>query len=538
MTPDEKECPVCGETIKAIAKKCKHCGEWLNADDPPGTVPPALVSSGPPPAVAAPSLDGLKGAQVLDLLSTLVDKNLVVYEEDQNGQGRYRLLETVRQYAQERLAAQSVEEEQGVSGRHQDYFLVLAEQEQHRLHGPEQIAALERLEREHDNFRATLERCRKTGSTNAGLRLSGALFWFWNMHSHLKEGRAWLEEMLARQETPGPTRERALAMQGAGQICFYLGDYPAAIAWLERSAASWRELGDQPSHAYALVYLIYPVQASGDPARARALTEECVARARQAADPWVLAMALWARGTFLHFQGEDAMSAPILEESIRRFRIVGDRWGLMAPLAYLAQIRRDAGRFAEARALSEEALECVRRTGHTWRILACLSDLGEILFWQGDLTGARARLEQSLALCRETDDPDWAAKALCRLGHVARREAKPNEARAHYRESLQIVQGRASTDPARLFHILTGLAWVALAEEKPARAVRLLGMAEAVCPAERIKLPNHERADGKRVLASAHAALGAETFATAWSEGKAMPLEQAVAYALEEEPSP
>jgi hypothetical protein len=138
MTPDEKECPVCGETIKAVAKKCKHCGEWLDMDAPSATssAPTPVASSGPPPAVAAPPLDGLKGAQVLDLLSTLVDKNLVVYEEDQNGQGRYRLLETVRQYAQERLAAQSVEEEQGVSGRHRDYFLVLAEQEQHRLHGP------------------------------------------------------------------------------------------------------------------------------------------------------------------------------------------------------------------------------------------------------------------------------------------------------------------------------------------------------------------------------------------------------------------
>jgi tetratricopeptide (TPR) repeat protein len=361
------------------------------------------------------------------------------------------------------------------------------------------------------------------------------------MHSHLKEGRVWLEDMLDhsdRNAPLSPTRARARAMQGAGQICFYLGDYPAARAWLERSVAAWQELGDRPGHAYALVYLIYSTRQSGDPDRADALAEECVARARDCGDSWVLAMALWTDGTRRHFDDDDAAAAPLLEESVRLFRDVGDRWGLAAPLVYLAQIRRDAGRFAEARALSEEALECVRRTGHTWRILACLSDLGEILFWQGDLTGARARLEQSLALCRETDDPDWAAKALCRLGHVARREAKPNEARAHYRESLKIVQGRASTDPARLFHVLTGLAWLALAEEKPARAVRLLGMAEAVCPAERIKLPNHERADGKRVLASAHAALGAETFATAWSEGKAMPLEQAVAYALEEEPSP
>jgi hypothetical protein len=186
--------------------------------------------------------EGIEESEILDLLLGLVDKSLVAAEATGKGGEHYRMLEPVRQYSRMRL------EERGEVGAirrtHAGYFLALAEEAETELRGPEQGVWLERLEPEHDNMRAALARSLEVGDAQLGLRLAGALAWFWDVRGHYTDGLRWLEELLGNASV-APTAARAKALVGAGRLMALYGDYERAGITTEEGLRLYQEIGDR-----------------------------------------------------------------------------------------------------------------------------------------------------------------------------------------------------------------------------------------------------------------------------------------------------
>ena len=195
--------------------------------------------------------EGIEEWEVLDLLTSLVEKSLVPFE-DQGAEARYRLLETVRQYARDRLLEAGQAE--AVRDRHRDWFLALAEEAGPKLYGPEPGAWMDRLEREHDNLRAALAWSEAQEQGEVGLRLGGALWWFWHVRGYWTEGREHLAGMLALPGAEARTMARAGVLVSAGMLARRQGDYRAERALAEESLAICRELGDKSGIADAACF--------------------------------------------------------------------------------------------------------------------------------------------------------------------------------------------------------------------------------------------------------------------------------------------
>ncbi len=333
--------------------------------------------------------EGIEENEVLDLLSSLVDKSLVVVQK-QGDKARYRLLEVIRQYGEEKLRDSG---EAGFIRRdHANFFLALAEEVEPRINGPDHRLLLERLEAEHDNFRAALRWVAETRQTETELRLAGGLWWFWLRNGHMNEGRRWLEGVLGRVEPSVRTASRAKALCGAGWLAFSQVDHAAARPQLEESAAIYREVGDRRGLAHALSFLSVLLAHRGESSSAQQYVDESVRLFREVEeDRWGLAIALNNRGIVAEAQAEYAQAVPFFEESAEILRGLGDRWALSLPLRHLGTVALRQGDHARAKRLYKESLEQCRQLGEKWLISLCLEELAGVACLQGEYTRA-ARL--------------------------------------------------------------------------------------------------------------------------------------------------
>jgi non-specific serine/threonine protein kinase len=365
--------------------------------------------------------------ELIDLLSQLVDKSLVVVH-GQAGQARYRLLETIRQYASEKLVASG--EEEAARTRHRDWYLFLAEESESLLVGEQQLAWLDRLEEEHDNLRAALAWSLSNGGrgvrsaeytnhiphSEASLRLSGAMTWFWYFRGYLREGRSWLESALASAECSEADRSQesgvrnqesggssfrsphcAKALSAAGIVAFLQSDYGVARAYLERGLAIWRALGDKRGIAFTGTFLGRTATRQGDPS-----------------------------------------GRAISEESALLFREIGEKWGLALSLDFLGQVVRDLGDEQGALALYDESMALYQEMGHKWGVALELSNAGRLALRQGDYATAHSHLEDALAIQQEVGDKRAIAWTLHPLGDLAREEGDYERAASLYSQSLDI----------------------------------------------------------------------------------------------------
>jgi non-specific serine/threonine protein kinase len=470
---------------------------------------------------------GIEGRRVLDLLTSLVDKSLVLFEAREADEGRYRLLDMVRQYAAEGLQASGEAEQIGT--RHRDWFLALAEEAEPKLKWAEQAHWLQRLEREHANLRAALAFSETDAQgAQASLRLAGALHRFWQLRGDFSEGRGYLGKALAREGAHEATVARAKALTGAGGLACSHGDYTSARAPFEQALMLQRELGDQAGIALSLTGLGNVAHSQGNQEAARTLYEESLAIRRELGDRWGIANSLSNLGNLAYSLRDYGAAGALYEESLAIYREVGDKAGIansIYNLGCLAHIQDDPGL---AQSLFEESLAVRRAWGDKANIAILLYNLGNVAHTQGDYVAARAPLQESLTLYREIGHP-WIIHVLGLLGHVERAVGDYAQATAYYQESLKLR--RETGDRLSLAQSLEDFAGLAGRQGQPERALRLLGAAEALGETLGRTLPIAVAAEYERTVAAAHAALREEAFAAAWEEGRAMTLEQAVAYA-------
>ncbi len=470
--------------------------------------------------------------EALDLLTSLVDKSLVVAEQE-NEHTRYHLLETVRQYARDRL----IESEEGetVRQRHQAFCLTFAEEAEPHLQGPEGARWMGLLEREHDNLRAALEWNGAPDSDDpdlpaAALRIASALTPFWYIRGYYTEGRQRLDHALTLMPPSAYLPARVKALNGAGVLASVQCDYSTGRTLLEQGLALARELGDQHGIADALLSLGAVSQALGDYAAARSSFEQILTLSQEASDRTSVANSLLNLSAMARMHGDYTGARPMLEQSLTLYRELGDAMGAGRSLLGLGVVCQALSDYAEADTYYQQALTLFQESGDRSGSAYSLLNLGDIAQTQDDYTAARPLLEQSLALFREFGDRRGMALALNALSLVLQAQSDAAKARDCCRESLLLRQEIA--DQQGIPFSLETFAALA-AETQSERAARLWGAAEALREAfSSLMMPSKRTRYGQQV-AQARLSAGDETFAAAWAEGRAMTLEQAIACALE-----
>lgn len=373
----------------------------------------------------------------LEALTSLVNNNLVVQQEH-GGELRFTLLETIRAYALERLAERG--EEETMRQRHAEYYLALAEEADPHLRTAAQQAWLDRLDIESGNLRAALAWfIERVADAEAGLRLAGALGWFWTMRGHVSEGRDWLARALQRgSDAPPALRGRALI--GAGSLAWYQGDLPVARSLLEESIALYRELGPSQQWELGLALTAFGMVATfqGDHDSARAAAEEAVALFRQVGDKWGMALALNPIGEAYLLRHDYVGACSRFEESLALFRETGDKWGISIPLSNWGYTDSLQGNLDAARARLEESIAMHRQVGE--RVMRCnyLNILAQVVQQQGDYQRAAALYDESLDLLRKMGLEASIADVLHNLAHVTQAQGHYPLAARLYKESLAL----------------------------------------------------------------------------------------------------
>jgi predicted ATPase len=347
---------------------------------------------------------------LLDGMASMVDKSLVQQVEQGKGESRFVMLETIREYALEKLEASG--EEALTKRAHAAYCLVLAEEETRKLSGAEGADWLERFAIEHDNFRAGLEWLTETGDAEWGLRLGAALFRFWEMREYLAEGRGRLGKLLKLAGAAAPTKARERALFAAGVLAGEQGDYASADALIRESLDIARQLRDKQGAAVSLNALAVNARDRGDVPVARSLFEESLVLWRELGDQKAVARSLSNLANIVKLQGDNARARSLYAACLSIFRGLGDRTGVAWSMNYQGDVARDQGDSAAARTLYEQSLAIFRELGDRWGIAGTLADLGSLAREQRNYPAAHSLYRESIKLFQELDHKRGIARLL------------------------------------------------------------------------------------------------------------------------------
>jgi len=431
---------------------------------------------------AAEAVCDLKGCSALDLLGQLIDNSLVLAEDHAIGDGvvlvRYRSLETLREFALDRLATEG--ELAALQRRHVDFYVSWAEQAAVQLRGSSEAEWLRRLELEQGNFRAALAWAASTPDEAVGLRMVAAIWPVWSVRGQLTEGRAQLQGFLDSGGEAEPL-VRARALEGAGVLARTQDDYAQAAIYHEESLALRTAVADHSGAAASRYHLGSLGLDSGDYAAAEANFEASLTLHRALGDTRGIAACLSSLGVVAWFNGDHPRATTLFKESLGLRRDIGDRYGMAMSLRLLAEVTSADGAFEPAAAYVEECLRLRRQLG----------------------------------------DKNGLGHALLTAGDLARRRGNSSEALAHYRECL-VVDGELG-NRAGIARCLDRLAGILAPGGQPHAAARLFGSAAAVRRSIGSALHPEEQAALEKDLAVTRGLLSPEDFEVAWAAGELTP---------------
>ncbi|MFL5804328.1 MAG: ATP-binding protein [Roseiflexaceae bacterium] len=478
------------------------------------------------------------------LLEALVDKSLVRPEHEPiagsaGDTPRFTMLETLRAYALEQLEASG--ELDALQQKHAVYYLALAEEAAPQLNGPAQQQWLRRLDREHENLRATLGRALQEEPRAAhrelhtqpctpselGLRLAAALWQFWRLRGYAAEGVVWMERALARRGEVAPAL-RVAALNRAGYLFLRQGHYDQATAVADESLDLARACADATGCAFALGVLGHVALVRGERERGVAQFDESLRLCGSGAG-WLRSWLLNGRAELALMLGETARAMALCHESLALFEAIEDWEGRARALDHLGQAYWWQGELAQATAHWEASLAVFRalgdRQGGGW----ILNHLGDLARQQADYALARARYDEALRTFAEIADRLGHAAVLHNLGDVDQMQGDYATATRVFTESLTIFYRLKHLDSVA--DCLVGLAGAQAPLGQGERAVRMLGAVAAwrgvIDPGAAFANPAN-RAAWERSLAAARTTLDEPTFAAAWAAGAALTLDQAV----------
>jgi tetratricopeptide (TPR) repeat protein len=337
------------------------------------------------------------GLDALDGLTSLVDKSLIRWTESAQGQSRFSMLETIREFAQEQLASGG--ELDAVLRRHAEHYLDLALEAESHITGDDQVEWLDRCDQEHANIRAALRWAIAGGEADRAQESAAALWRFWQQRGHLAEGRRWLEEILAMPQGRGPTPARAKALIGAGGIAWWQQDRTAAGTFYGEAVTIERQLGDPARLAEALYNHAFVVAGEDIEAAARQL-DESLELFRRAGHERGMAQVLSMLVIRDAEAGDWSAVLASLEEVVAIWRGLGDRLQLAFILVWLGFALGRLERGTEARVAALEALELFREVDNFTGVGIAFSDLAFLATWEGrhldaiKLAGAAESLRQ------------------------------------------------------------------------------------------------------------------------------------------------
>jgi len=433
------------------------------------------------------------GMDVLEGVTSLCDKSLFLRMDGDEDDPRFTQLETIREYGAERL--ENSDEEQSVRRCHAAYALILAEEGDAKLAGPEGPAWYARLKIEEANLRAALQWLARGGEPVWGLRLGAALLRFWQREEYFTGGREQMEALLAVPGAEARTRERARALLAAAILAMGQGDPAAGTTMAQESLVVFREIGDRRGWVAALNDLAVGAFSRGDYRTAIPLFEEAIGILEEIGDRSAAERTRMNLADSLRASGDAERARALFEQCLRSFSDFSDFDGLAWTMSHLARMACERGETGEGKALLTDSLALFEKSRDFVGVANSLSDLGRIAGAEGDFPAARAHLGRGLEVSR--------------------------------REGLRRSFARLADDACAL----------ALAEGRARTAVVLAASVEAFRKASGFPRPQVERTDFETILSRARGALDERDAAAAWGEGGSVPIDDAVEQALAIPPS-